>query len=308
MTAPGLATEIDRYLDHLAAERGLSAHTLEAYARDLGRFRDAMRTRGRERAGDIDRDDLVVFLDGLVGEGLAARSRARTLSAVRGFFRQLVLDGRLDRNPAVDLRPGKRALRVPRQLSAADIEALLGACDGDDPLDLRDRAMLELAYACGLRATELVTLEANRIHLADGYLTVVGKGARERAVPVGRSALEAVRRYLEHARGQLDVHRNARTLFVGRRGRALSRQAFWRRIRRRASEAGLGAVSPHVLRHSFATHLLDGGADLRSVQMMLGHSDITTTQVYTHVARKRLRDVHGRHHPRATMRPDGGTD
>ncbi len=296
-----LAFAADRYLDHLAAEKGLARNSLEAYGRDLRKFLCTMDELGRRVPGQVKRDDFVSFLDRLNKDGLSASSRARCLSAVRGFFKYLLAEGELAANPMRDLRSGRRGLRVPKQLSIADIKALLASICGDDPLACRDRAMVELLYGCGLRVSELLELEASRVNLRDGYLVVTGKGSKERAVPVGRAALKALRDYLHEARPKLAKMRSSAALFLGRNGRAMSRQGFWKRLGEHARRAGLGQVSPHVLRHSFATHLLEGGADLRSLQVMLGHADITSTQIYTHLAGKRLREVHREHHPRSRM-------
>lgn len=307
MRDPALAQQVDEFLDHLATERGLSANSVEAYARDLGRFLAAMKKAGRVTAASIERSDLVLFLEGLEIEGLAASSRARTLSAVRGFFKHLVREELLATSPVRDLRPGRRSRPMPKFLSVDEVVTLLGAAAGEDVLASRDSAMLELIYGCGLRVTETVELTASGLHLDQGYLTVVGKGSKERAVPIGSKATAALRRYLARDRALLDPTGRARALFLGRRGRRLTRQGFWKRLRTLAARAGLPTLSPHVLRHSFATHLVEGGADLRSVQMMLGHADITTTQIYTHVAAGRLSAVHREHHPRSRMKvsPEG---
>jgi len=302
MARPTLAEEVDGYLDHLATERGLSRNSLDAYAIDLRRFLAAMHRSRRRTADAVERSDLVSFLEGLESEGLAASSRARCLSAVRGFFKHLVREGRLPSSPVRDLRPGRRSRPMPKFLSIDEVVELLGAAGGDDVLAARDRAMLELVYGCGLRVTEAVELTAAGLHLDQGYLTVVGKGSKERAVPVGSKATAAIEEYLARARGVLDPAGRARALFLGRGGRRLTRQGFWKRLRTLALKAGLPHLSPHVLRHSFATHLVEGGADLRSVQLMLGHADITTTQIYTHVAAGRLSEVHRKHHPRSRMK------
>ncbi len=299
-----LSAAIDRYMSHVAAERGLARNSVEAYGRDLRLFAEVMESRQRCRADQIEREDLVAFLAHLADRGLSASSRARTMSAVRGFFKYLVREGLIETSPLRELRSGRRQRPIPKQLGAAQIERLLEAAGGSDPLSVRDRAMLELAYACGLRVSELVTLKASRLNAREGFLSVVGKGHKERAIPVGRRALAAIRTYLSEARPILDRAGRSPALFVARGGRALTRQGFWKRVRRHALTAGLSGVSPHVFRHSFATHLLEGGADLRAVQMMLGHSDLSTTQVYTHVASRRLREVHARHHPRSRMRID----
>ena len=302
-----LDAEVDEYLDHLATERGLAANSIEAYARDLRRFLASMRALHRARADSVERGDLVEFLEELDREGLAPSSRARMLSAVRGFFRHLVREGRLASSPVRELRPGRRSRPMPKSLSLDEIVALLAAAAGDDALAARDRALLELVYGAGLRVSEAVSLAAAGLHLDQGYLTVVGKGSKERAVPVGSKAMEALRHYLAGPRALLDPAGRSRTVFVGRGGRPLTRQGVWKRMRLLARKAGIPELSPHMLRHSFATHLVEGGADLRSVQMMLGHADITTTQVYTHVATERLTRVHREHHPRSRMKvsPEG---
>ncbi|MBI5506265.1 MAG: site-specific tyrosine recombinase XerD [Deltaproteobacteria bacterium] len=297
-----MAAAVDGYLDHLAAEKGLARNSLEAYGHDLRLLLEVMRGRGRSEPSQVDRGDLIAFLESLERRGMAPSSRARILSAVRGLFRFLVREGRLESSPVRDLRAGRRRRPIPKQLATTEIESLLAVSAGDAPLLLRDRAMLELLYGCGLRVSELVGLTAAELHLEQGYLAVVGKGSKERAVPVGRAAQEALREYLERGRPALDPLGRARALFLSQAGKRLSRQGFWKRLRGLADAAGLERVSPHVLRHSFATHLLEGGADLRSVQLLLGHADITTTQIYTHVATGRLSEVHRRHHPRAQMR------
>jgi integrase/recombinase XerD len=297
-----LDEDVDEYLDHLQAERGLVRHTVDAYGLDLRRFLASMKRIHRGAASSVERSDLVNFLDELEKDGLAASSRARCVSAVRGLFKYLVVEGRLEASPVRDLKSGRRSRPMPKFLSADEILLLLAAAGGDEALALRDRAMLEVVYGCGLRVSEAVGLAVSGLHLDRGYLTVLGKGSKERAVPVGSKASAAVLEYLSRARGQLDPSGKTRTLFVGRGGRHLTRQGFWKRLRTLALKAGLPHLSPHVLRHSFATHLVEGGADLRSVQLMLGHADITTTQIYTHVAAGRLSEVHRQHHPRSRMK------
>ncbi|MFP6625893.1 MAG: site-specific tyrosine recombinase XerD [Deltaproteobacteria bacterium] len=289
----------DLFLAHVATERGLAAASVESYAHDLRLFADSMERRGLAGAEDIERSDVVAFLAKLTRRGLAVSSRARALSAVRGLFKFLVKEGVIGANPVRDIRFGRRQRKIPHQLGGGEIERLLQAASQQDPVSLRDRAMLEVAYACGLRVSELVGLQTSRVNMTEGYLTVVGKGSKERAVPIGRQALAALRAYLASSRPRLEKGRPSPALFIGRGGRPLSRQAFWKRLRVYALKAGIATVTPHMLRHSFATDLLDGGADLRSVQMMLGHADLSSTQIYTHVANRRLREVHGRHHPRA---------
>lgn len=302
---PSLDTATDLYMSHVSAERGLARNTVEAYGRDMRRFCEIMAQRHRSSPAEVGRDDIVAFLDRLDRDGLSASSKARATSAVRGFFKFALLEQMIETNPMRELRSGKQRRKIPRLLSLEDIQLLLGATKGNDPVRLRDRAMLEIIYGCGLRVSEAVTLETARINVREAYLTVVGKGSKERAIPIGRKALVALRRYLTDGRSILDPSNASAALFVGRRGKPITRQAFWKRLRGYALEVGLVDVTPHVLRHSFATHLLEGGADLRSVQMMLGHADLSTTQIYTHVAGKHLRDVHTKHHPRGRMRLRG---
>jgi len=297
-----LDSAVDLYLGQISTEKGLARNTLEAYGRDLRSFVEEMDRLGRCSVGEVERGDVVRYLDRLTRSGLAPSSRVRALSAVRGFFKYCLREGLASANPTREVRSGRKGRPIPKQLSTVEVDALIASVDGDDPRSLRDRAMYELLYASGLRVSELVGLATTRINLREGYLTVVGKGSKERAVPVGRRALTAIRRYLADGRPALDKAGRSPLLFVRAGGKPLTRQGFWKRLGERAVAAGIRRVSPHVLRHSFATHLLDGGADLRAVQMMLGHSDLSTTQIYTHVASRRLRHVHTEHHPRSRMR------
>lgn len=245
----------------------------------------------------------VAFLSELHQGGLAAVSIARTVSALRGWFRFLGRDAAADRDPLRDVTPTRRGLRLPKTLTKQEVEALLDLPAGQTPEDQRDRAMLELLYASGLRVSELVGLQLTHMDLQAGCLRVFGKGAKERVVPMGQTARELLRIYLDHGRAALLKGRSSRALFVSRRARPLTRQAFWKLLRQRARRAGIAkSISPHMLRHSFATHLLEGGADLRAVQAMLGHADIATTQIYTHVERSRLKQVHQRYFPRQLRR------
>lgn len=297
-----LFSSVDLYMDHVATERGLARNSVDAYGRDMRMFLEVLDRRHVSSVGEIAAEDVRMFISAMNRRGLSASSRARAMSAVRGFFKFLMREGIIDKTPMAELRVGRQPRKLPKQVGGSQIERLLAEARGDDPLAVRDRAMLELVYACGLRVSELVGLETSRLNVREGYLRVVGKGSKERAVPVGRSALAAIRLYLQQARPKLDPGGIAVQLFVGRRGRPMSRQAFWKRLRDYATRAGISEVSPHTLRHTFATHLLEGGADLRSLQMMLGHADLSTTQIYTHVATRRLRQVHERHHPRSGMR------
>ena len=291
---------VDRYLDHLATERGLARRTIEAYARDLGSFTRDLRGRKVHAPRAIGAADVRAHLVRLADAGLSPRSRARALAAVRGLLRFLVRNGVLRDDPARTLRIRRLPDRLPRALAGAEVDGLLTQPAEGERRGLRDRALLELLYACGLRVSEATALRGAQIDLGAGFVTVVGKGNKERVVPLGRAARAALAAYVERERPRLLRGRASPYVFVGPSGRPLTRQAVWKLVRRRALAAGLGRrVSPHVLRHTFATHLLAGGADLRIVQALLGHADIATTQVYTHVTPVRLRAVHRRHHPRA---------
>jgi len=287
------------YLDHLHVERGLSPNTLEAYGRDLGRLLLFASKRSKS-AYDLAASDLADFIQSLSGEGLGPRSVARTVHAVRGFYRFLVREGRLDVDPMENLRAPRTFRALPRYLSAAQIEALLRSPDIETPLGLRDQALLEVLYATGLRVSELISLRFEDVDFGIGLVTCFGKGRKERMVPLGSVAQRSVESYCERARPRLAKHRRSEFLFLNQRGARLSRMGVWRIVRKHARGAGIRArLTPHVLRHSFATHLLERGADLRSLQAMLGHADISTTQIYTHVTRERLRQIYDQHHPRA---------
>lgn len=289
---------VDRFLNYLATERGLAANTLVAYGRDLAGFADHLERRHVRNVDAIQVRDVVSFLEGLQQRGLSARSRARMLAAVRGLFAFLLREEERETDPSRDIRLPRLGQRLPRSLAPEEVAALLSPADGN-ALAQRDGAMIELVYATGLRVSEVVSLKVSQVNLEAGYLTVVGKGSKERAVPIGSYARRRVLDYLQEARAKILAGRLSPYLFVNRAGRRLSRQGFWKRLRLAVRRAGLaGKVSPHTLRHAFATHLVERGADLRAVQMMLGHADIATTQIYTHVARDRLRAVHRTFHPR----------
>jgi integrase/recombinase XerD len=295
-----LDESIDAYLDHLASERGLARKTVEAYARDLGVFVRRLVARKVRAPRAIAAADVRAHLVGLAVGGLSARSQARALAAVRGWLRFLVRTGLRPDDPADRLRVRRPPARLPRALGSAEVGSLLAQPDERERRGLRDRALLELLYACGLRVSEATALTGTQLNLGAGFVTVVGKGNKERVVPLGRHAREALEAYLERERPGLLGGRPSPYVFLGPGGRPLSRQAVWKLVRRRALAAGVGKrVSPHTLRHTFATHLLGGGADLRIVQALLGHADIGTTQIYTHVTPGRLREVHRRFHPRA---------
>jgi integrase/recombinase XerD len=280
-------------------ERRLAEHTLESYARDLAAL--AGYAAGIERAVErLDRGDLEAFVREQRARGLAPRSVARLVAAVRGFYRFLALDRTVEHNPADDLRPPRAWPALPKFLSLEEVDRLIAQPDVATPLGLRDRAMIELLYATGLRVSELVGVRLTDLHLADQYLTCIGKGSKERLVPIGAQAADWIERYRAGARKDLLKGRSSPRLFVNARGGPLSRVGFWKILKQYVRAAALPrSVSPHVLRHSFATHLLDRGADLRAIQLMLGHADLSTTQIYTHVLEARLRAVYDRFHPRA---------
>jgi len=292
---------IDAYLDHLRVERRLADHTLESYARDLRALAEYAAGAGR-RPETLDRVTLEAFVRQQRTRGLSPRSVARMVAAVRGFYKFLVLDRRLDHSPADDLTPPRAWPALPKFLSLEDVDTLIAQPDVKTPLGLRDRAMIELLYATGLRVSELVAVRASDLHLDEQYMTCIGKGSKERLIPIGDQAADWIRRY--HREARPDLVRKARgvrdVLFVNARGGPLSRVGFWKVLKRYGRKAGLPrTLSPHVVRHSFATHLLERGADLRAIQMMLGHADLSTTQIYTHVLEARMRTVYDRFHPRA---------
>jgi integrase/recombinase XerD len=300
MKAPSTSAEdaLRLYLEYLAVEKGLASNTIQSYARDLRSFLGFLK---REKLAwtAAREEDLVRYVHAESRAGLSARSMARRISALRSFFRFLVLSGFLKNNPASQLTSPSTWLSLPKVLTVKEVEALLGATDEAKPQGLRDRAMLEVLYGSGLRVSELASIKPPDLNLDDGFLVCRGKGGKERIVPVGRPACGFVARYLREVRPRYETGPSP-FLFLTRRGRGFTRQGLWKLLKGYAGKAGLSAkISPHILRHSFATHLLERGADLRSVQLMLGHSQITTTQIYTHVSRERLRHVYDQFHPRA---------
>jgi integrase/recombinase XerD len=291
---------LDLFVGYLHAERGLAVRTVEAYARDLAEYLAGLEAQGVHAPLAITDAHVLGHLDALAARGLSARSRARHLAALRVFHRFLLAEQHVPNDPTVHLETPRSARRLPVVLTLSEVEALLDAPRAEGPAGVRDRAMLALLYATGLRVSELVCLSVEALRLDAGFLVARGKGNKERLVPVGSRALEAARTYLLESRPVLLSGRRARALFVTRRGRGFSRQGFWKLVCRYARAAGIQKrVSPHKLRHSFATHLVERGADLRSVQAMLGHADLATTQVYTHVDAQRLRSVYDRAHPRS---------
>ncbi len=290
---------IDTFLDAIWAENGLAQPTLDSYRRDLAGFARWRNGDGGGLAG-ADRAALFDYLAWRMREAYSPRSNARLLSALRAFYGWQVRRGERDDDPTALLDPPRLPRSLPKALAESQIEALLAAPDIDTPLGLRDRAMLELMYACGLRVSELANLPSTAINLRQGVLRVMGKGSKERLVPLGEEAQHWVERYLAQARPQLAGKRALAPLFIGVDGEAPSRQQLWQLVKRHAAVAGIdpARISPHGLRHSFATHLLNHGADLRALQMLLGHSSLSTTQIYTLVAREQLKQLHAKHHPR----------
>lgn len=289
---------INGYLDAMWLERGLSENTLAAYRRDLHKAQTWLAARDKDLLGATAADLYQFMSECLSPAAISSRSAARWLSAMRGFYRYQVLNRNLADDPTAELAHPKLGKSLPGVISAQQVEALLDTPAVDTTLGLRDRAMLELLYASGLRISELIGLELTSVNLRQGWVRVMGKGGKERVVPMGEAALNWIERYLRDARPELLPHGGA-VLFPSRRGRMMTRQTFWYAIKRYAIQAGIDSkVSPHTLRHAFATHLVDNGADLRAVQMMLGHSDLSTTQIYTHVAQQRLQNLVREHHPR----------
>ena len=296
---PPLITEVQLFLDFARVEKGLADNSIESYRRDLTEFSDFLNRLGKSPSA-VDRDDIRAFLRGLYDRHMGARSVARHLVSLRNLFRFLVREGRLTSDPTVDIEAPKLDQSLPKYLSTGEVEQLLAQPDLSTPLGIRDKAMLELLYATGMRVSELVHVAAADFDMGLGIIRCQGKGNKERLIPVGKSALRAVEAYLSAGRAVLAGKRNPPWLFLNRRGGSLSRVGFWKILRAYGRRAGLATgLTPHLVRHSFATHLLERGADLRSIQLMLGHSDISTTQIYTHVLKERLKQVYQSHHPRA---------
>ena len=299
----GLVKRMDpslrEFLAYSSTEKGLSGNTLAAYRRDLTRLAAFLKKRETDLAS-ASGSDLAAFLDSLFRDGLGARSVARYLSSVRGLYRYLQNQDRLVEDPTADLRAPGQPKTLPKFLTLHEVDQLLDAPDPETPLGSRDLAMLQLLYATGLRVSELVSVQLSELNTEMGVVRTVGKGQKTRLVPVGRSALDAIEAYTSGFRRSILKRRDSKYLFVTARGSAMTRQGFWKLLGRYGLMAGIGKpITPHVLRHSFATHLLERGADLRSLQLMLGHADISTTQIYTHVLRTRMRAIYDAHHPRS---------
>ncbi|HDH97028.1 MAG TPA: site-specific tyrosine recombinase XerD [Proteobacteria bacterium] len=302
MKRGALWDRIADFLDTLLLEKNFSQNTIDAYRRDLSRFVEFLEAKGVGSWSELNRELLTGFAQQLAGQGLAASSRCRIISAVRSFLKYLAQQEGWNDNPAEFLESPKAGRSLPRYLTQEQVAALLEQPDTSSPLGLRDRAIMELLYAAGLRVSELVSLELNQIDLDQNMVRIKGKGQKERIVPFGEVSKMWILKYLNHARPKLAGRGHSAALFLSRNGKPLTRQMVWRMINAYAAKAGLSNVHPHLIRHSFATHLLEGGADLRSVQTMLGHASISTTEIYTHLQTAYLVEEHRRHHPRAKKR------
>lgn len=290
---------LDRYLNHLLIEKGAAGNTLEAYGRDLNRYASFLEQRGIDNPRFVVPETVVEFLVQIKGEGLSANSMNRALAALRGYYKFLLQEKVVDQSPLANIELAKVWMRLPDTVSKEEMNLILSQPGEETPKAQRDSAMLELLYATGLRVSELACLTMNSINWQVGFLTVMGKGGKERVVPIGKTAYDSVRRYVDEARPKLVKSRTTDVLFLNRFGGAFTRQGLWKIIIHYVRKAGLQKnVHPHTFRHSFASHLLEGGADLRAVQVMLGHSDISTTQIYTHVTRDHLTQIHRKYHPR----------
>jgi integrase/recombinase XerD len=292
-------TIIEQFLDAIWMEHGLSENTLQAYCTDLNGFYTWLAENGTVTLQQVQREHVHSYLAKRVAQSSSPRSTARLLSSLKRFYRWLLREERLEHDPTALIEAPRTGRPLPKSLSEQEVEALLEAVDTKTLLGLRDRAMLEVLYACGLRVSELIGLKLSQTNLKQGVIRVRGKGNKERLVPLGEEAIQWLESYLQQARNQLLSREISEYLFITHRRKPMSRQAFWYMVKRYALLAGITQeISPHTLRHAFATHLLNHGADLRVVQMLLGHSDLSTTQIYTHVARARLQQLHALHHPR----------
>lgn len=291
---------LDGFLNFLVVEKDVAANTLDAYSRDLINYlRYLRRTSGIQTPESITTQSLLDYLTSLRQKGLSARSRARVLSALRGFHGFLRREEYVSHDPTILIESPRTPQALPTLLSLSEVESLLQAPRGDSPLAQRDRAMLELLYATGMRVSELISLKLGDLKLDIGCLQALGKGSKQRLIPIGEVALEILQEYLQNGRLKLVADLSIQNIFVNSRGQVMSRQGFWKKLKQYALEAGIHKnIYPHMVRHSFATHLLENGADLRSVQMMLGHADISTTQIYTHVLQERVKQIHRQYHPR----------
>jgi integrase/recombinase XerD len=291
---------IDSYMNYITVERGLSRNTLDSYGGDLLRYQSFLRESGIVEIEETSKLEVMAYLLSLRKRALSDKTVARSIAVLRGFYRWLADEGVLRANPLEDMESPKTTRSLPDTLSVDEVDSLLNQPDPSNPIGMRDKAMLELLYATGLRVSELTNLALTNINVEAGYLIVLGKGAKQRIVPMGQEALHWLQGYLGESRQRLLGNNRSTRAFVSQWGRGMTRQGFWKIIKKYALMAGIRKkISPHTLRHSFASHLLEGGADLRSVQSLLGHVDISTTQIYTHVTRERLKKIHARYHPRS---------
>ena len=290
---------LDQFLHYLIVEKGLAKNTIEAYSHDLNRFSDYLKAKGIQDILNVGKFDVRAFLLVLKRQGLSTKTISRNLVAIRTFFKFLIQEGILEANPIEEVGSPTVAKTLPEILTLKEVEELLEQPNIKTPLGIRDRAMLEMLYATGMRVSELTRLPMNQVNLEGGYVLIYGKGSKERMVPLGSEAMKWLALYLRMARGRFAKRKESNALFISRLGKGMSRQRFWRSLKEYGRRAGIRKrISPHLLRHSFASHLLERGADLRSVQIMLGHVDISTTQIYTHVTGERLKKIHQRYHPR----------
>jgi integrase/recombinase XerD len=288
-----------KYLNYLLIERGVAQNTLEAYGHDLRRFLGFIQQKSLANLQEVTPEIIVEYLVLIKSEGLSANSMNRALAALRGFYKYLLMEKKIEQTPLANIELAKVWMRLPDTISKEEMIVILAQPGDQTPAALRDTAMLELLYATGIRVSEMVNLTMNSINWQVGFLTVMGKGSKERIVPIGKTAYDCVRLYVNRARPQLMQKKSTDVLFLNRFGGKFTRQGFWKMVIRYAQKAGLRKkVHPHTFRHSFASHLLEGGADLRTVQVMLGHADISTTQIYTHITRDRLKEIHQKYHPR----------
>ena len=290
---------LDQFLHYLIVEKGLAKNTIEAYSHDLNRFSDYLKAKGIQDILNVGKFDVRAFLLVLKRQGLSTKTISRNLVAIRTFFKFFIQEGILEANPIEEVGSPTVAKTLPEILTLKEVEELLEQPNIKTPLGIRDRAMLEMLYATGMRVSELTRLPMNQVNLEGGYVLIYGKGSKERMVPLGSEAMKWLALYLRMARGRFAKRKESNALFISRSGKGMSRQRFWRSLKEYGRRAGIRKrISPHLLRHSFASHLLERGADLRSVQIMLGHVDISTTQIYTHVTGERLKKIHQRYHPR----------
>ena len=290
---------VDQYINYLLVEKGLSDNTIESYSSDLALYLEFLKKNGIKNISDAGAAVMLKHLAALRDAGLGAKSRTRHLVTLRGFYRFLVQEKIVKHNPSKIINLPKSVLKLPDVLSVEEVKKLLNICDTKKPKGIRDAAMIELLYAAGLRVSELVNVKLQNVNMEAGFVRVFGKGSKERVVPIGLYAKEKIDHYIKSSRPMLLKNMISQYLFIARAGKPMTRQGFWKQLKKYGRVAGIKKrITPHSLRHSFASHLLDGGADLRAVQVMLGHVDISTTQIYTHVARKRLKEMHEKYHPR----------